>query len=69
MLPEDAAFDADGDHLAVVIYQGHGDPRSDGWLSFFDVDRSGDVPQARLTNQRVDLPRGAHDLVALDQSP
>lgn len=66
VLPEDAVFDADGDALAVVVYQDHDAPRSDGWLAFFDIDRSGPVPVARLTDRRVALPRGGHDLVVID---
>lgn len=66
VLPEDAAFDADGDAVAVVVYQDHGAPRSGGWLAFFEVDRGGPEPRLRLTDRRVPLPRGAHDLVALD---
>lgn len=66
VLPEDAVFDADGDQLAVVVYQDHDAPRSDGWLSFFEVDTTGSVPQLRLTDERVSLPRGTHDLYVLD---
>ena len=69
VLPEDAAFDADGDSLAVVVYQDHDAPLSDGWLAFFDIDRTGARPVARLTDRRVALPRGGHDLVALDATP
>ena len=67
VLPEDAAFDADGDAVAVVVYQDHDAPRSDGWLAFFDIVREEGVPRATLTDRRVALPRGGHDLVALDR--
>jgi hypothetical protein len=66
VLPEDAVFDADGDQIAVVVYQDHDAPRSNGWLSFFDVDRSGAEPTLTLTDRRIDLPRGAHDLAIID---
>ncbi|MEM7737300.1 MAG: hypothetical protein AAF267_16080 [Deinococcota bacterium] len=66
VLPEDAVFDADGDQIAVVIYQDHDAPRSNGWLSFFDVDRSGVEPTLTLTDRQIDLPRGAHDLAIVD---
>ena len=66
VLPEDAVFDADGDQLAVVVYQDHDAPRSGGWVSFFDVDLDAEVPRLRLTDRRVPLPRGAHDLYALE---
>ncbi|MEL6463721.1 MAG: hypothetical protein AAFQ58_02035 [Pseudomonadota bacterium] len=62
VLPEDAIFDADGDQIAVVIYQDHDAPRSDGWIETFTVEN--DV--IRRTGQRHPLPRGAHDLFALD---
>jgi len=62
VLPEDAVFDADGDRVAVVIYQDHDAPRSDGWVETFAVE--GD--QLLRTGERIMLPRGAHDLFALD---
>ena len=65
VLPEDAAFDADGDKIAVVIYQDHDAPRSEGWLSFFEVEHSTGEPRLRLTDERVELPRGAHDLFVI----
>lgn len=66
VLPEDAVFDRDGNQLAVVVYQDHGAPRSGGWVQFFDVDAGGPEPQARLTDRRIPLPRGAHDLYVVD---
>ena len=65
VLPEDAGFDSDGDKIAVVIYQDHDAPRSEGWLSFFEVERSSGEPRLRLTDERVELPRGAHDLFVI----
>lgn len=66
MLPEDAAFDRDGDHLAVVIYQDHDDLRSDGWVEFFGIERDGGRIAIVPTGRRIATPRGAHDLFALD---
>ncbi|MEL6371519.1 MAG: hypothetical protein AAFR03_12475 [Pseudomonadota bacterium] len=66
VLPEDAVFDADGDHIAVVVYQDHGRPRSDGWVTFFRIDGTGDNRRPVETGVRVPLPRGGHDLAAID---
>lgn len=63
VLPEDAVFDADGDRIAVVVYQDHDAPRSDGWVELFAVEDDAIVP----TGRRIPMPRGAHDLVALDR--
>lgn len=62
VLPEDAVFDKDGDQIAVVVYQDHDAPRSDGWIEVFSLEND----QIRRTGERVALPRGAHDLFALD---
>ena len=62
VLPEDAVFDTDGDRLAVVIYQDHDAPRSNGWVEVFAVDGNEIIP----TGRRIPMPRGAHDLFALD---
>lgn len=62
VLPEDAVFDAEGDRIAVVVYQDHGAPRSDGWVEIFAVHDDEIVP----TGRRIPMPRGAHDLYALD---
>lgn len=62
VLPEDAVFDADGDRIAVVIYQDHDAPRSDGWVETFALEDD----EIFRTGERVMLPRGAHDLFALD---
>ncbi|SFQ61288.1 hypothetical protein SAMN05421853_11323 [Roseivivax halotolerans] len=62
VLPEDVVFDADGDRLAVVVYQDHDGPRSDGWVEIFAIDGDDIVP----TGRRIPMPRGAHDLYTLD---
>lgn len=66
VLPEDAVFDADGDQLAVVVYQDHDAPRSGGWVSFFEVNTAGEPPQLQFTGRRIPLPRGTHDLYVLE---
>ncbi|MEM8654244.1 MAG: hypothetical protein AAGF36_05825 [Pseudomonadota bacterium] len=62
VLPEDAAFDADGDRLTVVVYQDHDAPKSDGWLAHFEVQSTAEGPRAVLLETRTPLPRGGHDL-------
>ena len=66
VLPEDAAFDASGRQLAVVVYQDHAAPRSGGWVTRFRVEGAGAERRLVETGPRVALPRGAHDLAALD---
>ena len=66
VLPEDAVFDRDGDHLAVVIYQDHDDLRSDGWVEFFGIEREGSEVRIVPTGERIMLPRGTHDLFVID---
>jgi len=66
VLPEDAVFDADGDHLAIVVFQDHDAPRSDGWIEVFGIEGSGNDRQIIPTGRRIELPRGAHDLFAID---
>ena len=66
VLPEDAAFDADADRLAVAVYQDHDAPRSDGWIAYFAVEGQGDARRLRPLDARTPLPRGAHDLQPVD---
>ena len=66
VLPEDAVFDRDGDRVAVAVFQDHDDPASDGWVEIFALDRSSGLPRLVPTGQRLPMPRGAHDLVAID---
>ncbi|MEM9751693.1 MAG: hypothetical protein AAF869_12155, partial [Pseudomonadota bacterium] len=66
VLPEDAVFDADGDHIAAIVYQDHGKPRSDGWVTFFRIEGRGDARRIIETGERIALPRGGHDLVPID---
>ncbi|MEM1396683.1 MAG: hypothetical protein AAGH38_04450, partial [Pseudomonadota bacterium] len=66
VLPEDAGFDSDGDRVAVVVYQDHGDPRSNGWITFFAIEGEGDERIPVETGDRIPLPRGGHDLIIID---
>ncbi|MBI1391716.1 MAG: hypothetical protein GC152_03140 [Alphaproteobacteria bacterium] len=66
VLPEDAVFDADGDTVAIAVYQDHGDPRSDGWIEFFRLVGEGDARRIEPADRRIRLPRGVHDLAAID---
>ena len=66
VLPEDAAFDASGRQLAVVVYQDHDAPRSGGWVTRFRVEGAGADRRLVETGPLVALPRGAHDIGALD---
>lgn len=66
VLPEKVAFDRSGRNVAVVVYQDHGQPTSEGWITTFALDGSGPDIVARETGERISVPRGAHDLVVLD---
>jgi hypothetical protein len=62
VLPEQAMFDADGDALAVVIYNEREDPMKPGYVEFWNVIRSGDQPRLVRTAVRVSVVRGPHAL-------
>lgn len=62
VLPEDVAFDADGDQLAVVVFQDHEKPRSDGWIAYFEIVRDGEWLRVIPLDKTTPLPRGGHDL-------
>lgn len=65
VLPQGIAFDRAGRALAVAVFQDH-DPRSvAGWVEFFQLEGAGSEARLRLTNYRVETPRGAHDLAVL----
>lgn len=66
VLPEAAVFDADGDRVAVAVFQDHGEMRSDGWIAFFAVEGEGDARTLRELDHRIMLSRGIHDLAAID---
>lgn len=64
VLPEAAAFDADGDMVAVAVYQGPaGEAAAAGWIALFRVDRTGPTPRLIPTGQRIPTARGLHDLL------
>ncbi len=66
VLPEDAVFDADGDRLAVAVFQDHDAPTSDGWVAFFRVVGAGDARRLDAMDRKIMLPRGVHDLAPID---
>lgn len=66
VLPEDAVFDADGDQVAVAVFQDHDAPRSAGWVELVDVDTTGPEPRLQRTGRRIPLSRGVHDLAVVD---
>lgn len=66
VLPEDVAFDRDDDHLAVAVYQDHDAPTSNGWIEYFAIEEADDGPRITRTGTTTPMPRGAHDLVAIN---
>jgi hypothetical protein len=69
VLPENAAFDRDGDTVAVAVFHERSDAPREGWVQFWQIDRSGHEPRLRPTVHRVAVPRGAHDLLVVDPRP
>lgn len=65
VLPEHAAFDADGDALGVVVYNARSAPNGSGYIEFWNVDRSGSQPALARTGARVDVVRGPHTIVSI----
>lgn len=62
VLPEHAMFDADGDALAVVVYNTRENPTGDGYIEFWNVTESGGIPALERTAARVDVVRGPHTM-------
>jgi hypothetical protein len=62
LLPEQAAFDAIGKSLAVVIYNYREPSPKTGTIEFWNV-IAGDNPRLERTSTKVDVVRGAHDIV------
>ncbi|MEM1310371.1 MAG: hypothetical protein AAGF98_12930 [Cyanobacteria bacterium P01_H01_bin.153] len=62
LLPEQAAFDATGDSLAVVIYNYREPSPTSGAIEFWQV-TAGDTPRLTRTGFKLDVVRGAHDIV------
>lgn len=63
VLPEHAVFDADGDALAVVIYNKREAPLDPGYIEFWNVVHDGDMPALERTGIRLDVVRGPHTTV------
>ncbi len=64
LLPEQAAFDASGNALAVVIYNYREPGPQTGAIEFWHV-VSGNTPRLERTGYTLDVVRGAHDVVLL----
>jgi hypothetical protein len=62
LLPEQATFDASGKSLAVAIYNYREPSPKKGAIEFWNVIARGD-PKLERTNYKIDITRGAHDLV------
>lgn len=62
LLPEQATFDASGKSLAVAIYNYREPSPKKGAIEFWNVIAGGD-PKLERTNYKIDITRGAHDLV------
>jgi 6-phosphogluconolactonase (cycloisomerase 2 family) len=64
LLPEQATFDAAGKSLAVVIYNYREPSPKTGAIEFWNV-MGGDRPRLDRTGYKLDVVRGAHDIVLL----
>jgi hypothetical protein len=62
LLPEQATFDADGKSLAVVIYNYREKSPKTGAVEFWNAIQ-GNNPRLERTGFKVDVVRGAHDIV------
>jgi 6-phosphogluconolactonase (cycloisomerase 2 family) len=62
LLPEQATFDANGKSLAVVIYNYREQSPQTGAVEFWNV-VSGKQPKLERTGFKLDVVRGAHDIV------
>ena len=64
LLPEQATFDATGNSLAVVIYNYREPSPKTGALEFWNV-IPGNSPGLERTGYKVDVVRGARDIVLI----
>ncbi len=64
LLPEQVTFDTTGKSLAVVIYHDREANPKTGAIEFWNV-ISGDNPQLEQSGYRIDVVRGAHDIVVV----
>lgn len=62
LLPEQVTFDAEGKSLAVVIFNYREPSPKTGAVEFWNV-IPGDRPQLERTGYKIEVVRGAHDLV------
>ncbi len=62
LLPEQVTFDAEGKSLAVVIFNYREPSPQKGAVEFWNI-ISGDKPRLERTGYKIDVIRGAHDLV------
>lgn len=62
VLPEHAAFDVDGDSLAVVVYNERANPTGPGYIEFWNVVRDSDRPALERTGARINVVRGPHTM-------
>ena len=65
LLPEQVTFDAEGKSLAVVIFNYREPSPKTGAVEFWNV-VSGNKPRLERTGYKIDVVRGAHDLVLVD---
>ncbi len=68
ILPEDAAFDKNGENVAIAIYHyGKGEDKlpENGYIGFWNVNRSGSQPRLKQTGYTIPVTRGLHDLVII----
>ncbi|MBE9140206.1 beta-propeller fold lactonase family protein [Nodosilinea sp. LEGE 07088] len=64
LLPEQVAFDATGKSLAVVIYHHREANPKTGAIEFWNV-ISGNHPRLERSSYKIDVVRGAHDIVVV----
>jgi len=67
LLPEQATFDVSGQLLAVVIYHHREQGPKTGMVEFWNIVR--EEPRLERTGYKVEVVRGAHDIVLVPSSP
>jgi len=65
VLPEHVAFDADGDALAVTIYNERENPMNPGYIEFWNVNQTNEMPQLERTGMRISVVRGSHAIATV----
>ena len=65
LLPEDAVFDAEGESLAVTIYNYAEEFPEEGVMEFWNVTEEGDRPALERTDFTLPVVRGPHTVEAL----